>query len=106
MPRLAAFIRKSLSEHIAESTVPTDLRGNPNLSTAIKLKIEEGKEIAWRLVRDADVVSAENLGPRNGPRGQLATRPSRRSMTAPSTLASTRFGSYGPIASPFGGMSE
>ena len=66
-------------------------------STVIDLKTEEGKEIARRLVRDADVV-AENLGPGVMERLGLGYE-AVRELNPRAIYASVKgFGSYGPYS--------
>ena len=67
-------------------------------STVINLRTEEGKEIARRLIRNADIV-AENLGPGVMERLGLGYE-AVRELNPRAIYASVRgFGSYGPYSS-------
>src|ERR1700750_1114633 len=66
-------------------------------STVINLRTEEGKEIARRLIKEADIV-VENLGP--GVRERLALGwEAVKALTPRAIYASVKgFGSYGPYS--------
>jgi len=66
-------------------------------SIVVDLKTEEGKEIAWRLVREADVV-AENLGPGLMERLGLGYE-AVKALNPRAIYASVKgFGSHGPYS--------
>src|SRR5207245_8024677 len=66
-------------------------------STVLNLKAEEGKEVARRLIRDADIV-AENLGPGVMERLGLGYE-AVKELNPRAIYASVKgFGSYGPYS--------